>query len=263
MDHIDYFKLQAKHLLKDFKTRFFNKKEGIFEYKPQFFDITQIFLDFDLYDDATDFTFTLMNAQHIIARLAGFYKWNELINAKPAELELAHLLFDNAHKISIEEWNMYIDQAEEMNKTNFNTEEKLEIFKQVFLSADKHRSDSFTYRIDLEAKRNTQPVDLTKDDHLVLTNTYYELDNNEKYKAILEHGDNEADFGFRLNEIVECLHCGAQYKFRDVKAIRLKSEFRTKDDFDMLVCKNYPKCDGTIIDLVQIKKTKIHSLETT
>lgn len=254
MDHIDYFKLQAKHLLKDFKTRFFNKEEGIFEYKPHFFDITQIFLDFDLNDDATDFTFTLMNAQHIIAQLAGFYKWNELINAKPAELELAHLVFDNAHKISIEDWNLYIDQAQEINKTSFNAEEKLEIFKQVFLSADKHRSYSLTYRIDLEAKRNTRPVDLTQDDYSDFTNMYDELSNNEKYRAILEHGDNEADFGFRLNEIVECLHCGAQYKFRDVKAIRLKPEFRTKDDFDMLVCKNHPKCNGSIIDLVQINK---------
>lgn len=27
MEHIDYFKLQAKNLLKDFKTRFFDEKE--------------------------------------------------------------------------------------------------------------------------------------------------------------------------------------------------------------------------------------------
>jgi len=46
MQHIDYFKLQAKNLFKDYKTRFYNEEEEIYNYKPQFFDITQIFLDY-------------------------------------------------------------------------------------------------------------------------------------------------------------------------------------------------------------------------
>ena len=164
MDHIEYFKLQAKNLLKDYKTRFFDEKEEVYSYKPKYFDIDGIFCDFDFPDYKDDFKFTLMNAQHIIAQLAGFDKWCDLQNAKPAELELAHLLFDNAHKISIDEWGMYIAQAEAMNNTVFSAEEKLGILKEVFLKADKHRSDFVSYRIDLEEKRNTTPADYTEDD---------------------------------------------------------------------------------------------------
>ncbi len=39
MEHIEYFKLQAKNLLKDYKTRFFDETEGIFDYQPNYFDI--------------------------------------------------------------------------------------------------------------------------------------------------------------------------------------------------------------------------------
>lgn len=250
MDHKDYFKLQAKNLLKDFKTRHFNKKEKIYEYNPKFFDITGIFLDFNVFDDNPDFTFTLMNAQHIIAKLAGFSKWEELSNASPAKLELAHILYDNAHKISINEWTCYIMDAEVKNHTKFDDETKLEIFKQVFLSEDAHRSFEMPYRIDLEHKRNTQPTDLKRENQIKTTDMYDELDENEKYKAILDHGD----WGFMLDDTVECIHCGARYKFREVKAIRKKTEFRTEQDFDMIVCKNYPKCNGSIIDLMPIKK---------
>ena len=152
MNHIEYFKLQAKNLLKDYKTRLFNPKDGFHEYNPKFFDITGIFDYLDLNNEKSDFKFTLMNAQHVIAQLAGFSKWDDLLKANPSELELAHLLYDNAHKISLDEWDMYISDAERMNHTKFNTETKLEIFKQVFLSSDRHRSDFVPYRIDLEQK---------------------------------------------------------------------------------------------------------------
>ena len=39
MSQIDFFKRQAKNLNSDIKTQFFNEQEGIFEYKPRFFDI--------------------------------------------------------------------------------------------------------------------------------------------------------------------------------------------------------------------------------
>ena len=131
MQHIEYFKLQAKNLLKDYKTRYFNLEEGFYEYSPKFFDIASIFLDLGLNEDESDFSFTLMNAQHVIAQLAGFSCWNDLLKASSAEIELAHLLFDNAHKISLEEWELYIVNAESKNHTVFSNEIKLDIFKQV------------------------------------------------------------------------------------------------------------------------------------
>ena len=96
MEHIDYFKLQAKNLLKDFKTRFFDEKENFYNYKPKYFDIIGIFLDFGINDDAENFKFTLMNAQHIVAKLAGFSKWNDLNSADESGLQFAHRQFDKS-----------------------------------------------------------------------------------------------------------------------------------------------------------------------
>ena len=252
MDSLSYFKLQAKNLLKDYKTRFFNEEEGFYDYKPKYFDVNGIFLDFNIPDEKEDLSFTLMNAQHIIANLAGFKSWKDLKQASPSELELAHLLYDNAHKINREEWISYISDAEAMNHTKFDTETKLEIFKQVFMSEEAHKSFEMPYRFDLKQKQNTRPTDLKSENHLKTTDMYDELDENEKYKAILDHGD----WGFMLDDTVECIHCGARYKFREVKAIRKKVEFRTVQDFDMIVCKNYPKCNGSIIDLIAQKDRK-------
>ncbi len=145
MNHTECFKFQAKNLLKDYKTRIFSPEDGIYEYNPKFFDITGIFLDLDLNDDKSDFKFTLMNAQHVIAKLAGFSNWDDLLKANLSELELAHLLYDNAHKISLEEWKSYIREAELENSIKFNSETKLEIFKQVFLNSDEHRSDTVPF----------------------------------------------------------------------------------------------------------------------
>ena len=133
MNTIDYFKLQAKNLHKDFKTKkpFFDEaiKDYLYEYSPKYFDIDAIVLDFNLDEDS----FTLMNAQHVIAQLVGFEKWTELLQASAPELELAKLLFDNQHKTDLRNWNDYIAYAEEMNQTNFDSETKLEIFKQTVL----------------------------------------------------------------------------------------------------------------------------------
>ena len=254
MEHIDYFKLQAKNLLKDFKTRFFDEKENFYNYNPKYFDIVGIFLDFGIYDDDKDFKFTLMNAQHIIAQLAGFSKWNELEKASAPELELAHLLFDNAHKINIEEWKNYLLDIERENNIRLTAEEKLDIFKQVFLSADKHRSDFVPYRTDLEKKRNTPPADFDEEELYDKTDIYDELDESEKLAAIKEHQKN--GFNYDLDETVECLHCGEQYKFREVKSIRIKPQYRGEYDFDESVCKNYPKCSGSIIDLMKVDESK-------
>lgn len=252
MDHIEYFKLQAKNLLKDFKTRCFNPDEGCYEYSPKFFDIGKVFLDLELNDDKSSFSFTLMNAQHVIAQLAGFSNWSALLNATKAELELAHLLYDNAHKISLEEWDWYIADTESMNHTTFNNETKLEIFRQVFLNSDEHRSDFVPYRIDLEEKWNSISVNLTQNNNnLNFEEMYIELNEQEKMAAIKDH--QEQGLGFQLEEIVECLHCGERYKYRDVKAIRMNLQYRSDDDFDQIVCKNFPKCNGSIIDLMPIE----------
>lgn len=133
MDTIDYFKLQAKNLHRDFKTQapFIDKTIGSFrhEYSPKYFQIYDIISDFDIDEE----NFTLMNAQHIIANIAGFNKWGTLIKLSEPELELAKLLFEHQDKIDLTSWNFYIADAQSMNEYELDAETQVDIFKQVVI----------------------------------------------------------------------------------------------------------------------------------
>ncbi len=145
MNKIDFFKLQAKNLHKDFKTQKFGFDEDLYEYSPKYFDVGQIIVDYDL-DEDKDFT-SLMKVQHLFATMIGFKSWSDLINAPEIELELTKALFDNQHKISLDEWDMYIAGVENENKISLDAEEKLEIFKKVFADVDGHRSSALSYKL--------------------------------------------------------------------------------------------------------------------
>ena len=141
MATIEFFKQQSKNFMKDYKTRAFNEAEGFYEYSPRYFqDIDELLYNFGFKDDET---FTLMNAQHIIARLSGFYKWNELIKASDAALEIGKLLLTNreayqqkqgiftnmVESLIVADWQEYESQYLQ----DFDDEAKLEIFKKVIL----------------------------------------------------------------------------------------------------------------------------------
>ena len=85
--------------------------------------------------------------QNIIAILAGFRKWADLAKASVVELELAKLLFDHQDKMNAEEWAMYVAHAEHDNKTTFDAEARLEIYKQVVLRDGGPRSQFLDYRL--------------------------------------------------------------------------------------------------------------------
>lgn len=130
MSHVEFFKRQAKYLLKDYKT----KKPSIddvgnpfFDYEPKHFDVDGILLDYNF--DENDFS--LMKAQHVIALMVGFSKWSDLFNASANELELAKLIFDN--RVNFEEWEMYIAGLEVDNRISFDAESRLDFFKEVFI----------------------------------------------------------------------------------------------------------------------------------
>lgn len=145
MKPIDFFKLQAKNLFRDYKTQFLDESGSvpIYNYKPKYFDINGIFVDFDWNEE----NLSLMKIQHIFAALVGFESWAELVNASEAELELAKLLFDNQHKISLDDWQMYIAGAEQDNNTTFDTESRIEIFKAVFVNVEGHHNPFGDYRL--------------------------------------------------------------------------------------------------------------------
>lgn len=144
MANVEFFKQQAKNLLKDYNSRVFNEEEGFYEYTPRFFrDIDFIVDTFGVNEDGS---FTLMNAQHVVARLSGFYKWNELIKASEPMLEIGRLLLTNreayqqrqgiftnmVESLIVEDWKSYESQY----LGNFDDEAKLEVFKKVFIEQD-------------------------------------------------------------------------------------------------------------------------------
>lgn len=131
MNTIDYFKLQAKNLHKDFKTKtpVLDKTATAFlyEYTPKYFDIEMVIADFDIDEE----NFSLMNAQHVIAKIANFDKWASLLKAPPSELELSKLLYDHQNRIDLVGWQFYIAEAQSMNEDELDTEIQVDIFKQV------------------------------------------------------------------------------------------------------------------------------------
>lgn len=147
MNTLAFFKLQAKNLFKDFKTKtpVFDEiiEDYLNEYTPKYFDIDRIIMEYDINEE----TFTLMKAHHIFANMVGFNKWADLVNCSPSELELAKLLFENQHKIYIEDWKMYIQQTENDNNCVFDADNRLEIFKHVFVNVDGHDNPFGDYRL--------------------------------------------------------------------------------------------------------------------
>lgn len=133
MNTIDYFKLQAKNLHKDFKTKttLVDKTSSAFlyEYSPKYFDIEMVIADFDIDEN----NFSLMNAQHVIAKIANFDKWASLLKASPAELELAMLLFEHQNRIDLIGWQFYIADTQSMSEIELDAEIQVDIFKQVVI----------------------------------------------------------------------------------------------------------------------------------
>ena len=145
MTHIEFFKLQAKNLFRDYQTKKKSSEAAIgdYEYDPKYFDIESIILYFDIDED----DFSLMKAQHTIAQMIGFRKWTDMLKASEPELELSKLLFDNQDKVSAEDWEMYIWGTERDNNITFDLDTRLEIFKQVFVNVEGHVSTFPDYRL--------------------------------------------------------------------------------------------------------------------
>ena len=147
MPQIDYFKAQAKKLFKDYRTQTtytdVNDGNTYFSYSPKFFDIDRIFLEYDCNEE----NFTLMKAQHLLSILVGFEKWNDLVRASYDELELAKLLWENQHRISLEDWDNYVDKLDANLDIDLSARGKIDIFEKVFVEVDGHSNPFGDYRL--------------------------------------------------------------------------------------------------------------------
>lgn len=147
MNHIEYFKLQAKNLYKDYKTQtsYIDEVDGnsYYRYDPKYYDLESIFLDYDWDEE----NFSLMKAQHLLSLMVGFDKWTDLLRASDAELELSRLLLDNQDKISLDDWLMYVGMTENSLQMELDSESKLEIFKVSILDSKDHHNPFPDYRL--------------------------------------------------------------------------------------------------------------------
>jgi hypothetical protein len=119
MTHVEYFRLQAKKLLKDYKAK---------THRHFYIDAEYLVLCEYGYPEEG---FSLMDAQHILALMGGFDKWTTLIKASETELEIAKLLFENHETIMIEDWLMYV--TENKLRGDFTPEIQLDILMQIWL----------------------------------------------------------------------------------------------------------------------------------
>lgn len=107
MSNLEFFKKEAKNLLKDWKTQTKTvESDGsvAYSYSPKFYDVKDLFLSYE-FSDKDEQDIKLSRAQHLIAKIAGFKKWNELIQASPERLELAELLVRQAKKDFNDDYN--------------------------------------------------------------------------------------------------------------------------------------------------------------
>lgn len=144
MEDIVFFRLQSKNMLKDVRTIYLDS-DGYYNFKPKYFDdLYDILYDFKFY--AKDIgegkqTFSLMNAQHIVANLVGFKSWNALIKANKTMLWIARSLFEHLNDSFdgypyVDVWNDYYHK----NLKNVDDESVLKIYKYTFLG-DKNALD--------------------------------------------------------------------------------------------------------------------------
>lgn len=76
MNNISYYKLQAKNLFHDIKLDFMQDDEN-YIFASKFFEVNTVVTDFDVECD----DFSLMKAQHVIAKMSGLKRETIFLNA--------------------------------------------------------------------------------------------------------------------------------------------------------------------------------------
>ena len=97
MKEINYLKIQAKNLYRDFQLQYMQDGDE-YVYATRFFDINAIVEDFMV--DLDDFS--LMKAQHIIAKMLGLNSWKEVIDCPEDILtsRISSFNTENPYKLS-------------------------------------------------------------------------------------------------------------------------------------------------------------------
>lgn len=128
------FENYAKNLLEDFNTRKLDEDGDIYTYTPKYFDITEIFLSYEIYDDDKDFQFNIEDARNLISTILED-SWNNIINANKYkkeiyELKLGSYKINSQYDINdFDTATFWIERTERDNDIVLDDEEKLKLYK--------------------------------------------------------------------------------------------------------------------------------------
>lgn len=230
MSNLDFFHNQAKNFLKDWKTQKQTvESDGYisYHYDWKFYDVGDLFFYYE-FDDKDEQDIKLARAQHLIAKMVGFKKWDDLIHASETELQLAELLlrrFKTAQDVQ--------DWEETLNFTGieqYGVEAVLDYARQYYELGDRKEilnlpSDKITI---LSGKPRTNEINNFDDKH------------------------NPAG-SLRKDSTVFCTHCRKTFDFKQSKVIK-----DNDNNLTMVVCKNYPNCRGTYLDYKVLTPTILY-----
>ena len=213
---------RQKNLLKDYKTRHLSEQGDIYEYDPKFFDIVGIFLEYDIMDDDPKFEFSLGNAQHLIAQLVDFNKWDDLIKAPENELNQARKALEtsshNAYKFtSFIAHNL--------------TEDGREVTEYCHVPLDR----DVLYHLELSGQERQEGID-----------------------ECLKHGMGFSPD--TIVKCIHCENKFA-FKEVKVRRLKPEYNNGQEDDFKEIMCKHYPECNGNLLDLIPAETTDNQEVE--
>ena len=141
MKTIDYYKQQAKLLLKDYnlsKEHNFNQSEVVYDEPQEHFDINNVFSKAHKQKGED---IKLMNAQHILAKIADFKDWNDVLHSSEVQREIGTLKL-NCYKIGMDpeiintaemlvSHELFAEFVDDEGEVNYTDEEELEMWNYV------------------------------------------------------------------------------------------------------------------------------------
>lgn len=127
------FERYAENLLTDFNTRKLDENGDIYTYTPKYFDIAEIFLSYDIYDDDENFHFDIKDARNLISIILDD-SWDNITNANKHkkeiyELKLGSYKINSQYDINdFDTATFWIERTEKDNNIILDDEEKLKLY---------------------------------------------------------------------------------------------------------------------------------------
>ena len=172
------FEQYAKNLLEDFNTRFLDEDGDIYNYSPKHYDIAEIFLSYEIYDDDENFQFNIEDARNLISVILED-SWDKIIKVNKYQKEIYELKL-GCYKVNpqydivdFENATFRIEQTEQYNDVSLDDEEKLKLYKYYLFENQNIPDNADDLSVDnINKKSNQIPVDYFKKQAKLLLKDY-------------------------------------------------------------------------------------------